>query len=113
MLKPASPPPYERTSAPVVSTPDAQCPSKTYSCTRCTDNFGKIGDECPLSGARVAVEELVDVHVVHAGERAGRQRRQDVGVGAARRPRHSFPPLGHLHPRPLAALAVQAVWPRP
>src|ERR1700733_9514726 len=58
--------------------------------------------------ARVAVEELVDVHVVHAGEHAGRQDGQHVGVRAGRRPGHSLPALGERGGRALAAVAVRA-----
>src|SRR5579863_10270058 len=64
----------------------------------------------PLFGG-VAVEELEDVHVVHAGEGAGRQNRQDVRVRARRRPGHALPSLGKHGRRALAALAVRAAGP--
>src|SRR5262249_20745486 len=56
----------------------------------------------------VAVEKLVHVGLVHAGEAPGGQRGQDVRVGAGRRPRHSSPPRGQRGRRALAAVAVGA-----
>src|SRR5690242_13856999 len=56
----------------------------------------------------VAVEELVNLRLIHAGEAAGRQRGQEVGVGPRRRPGHAGPAPGEPAGRPLAAVAVRA-----
>src|ERR1700728_4199461 len=65
------------------------------------------------SVGRVAVEELVDIHVVDAGEGAGRQDGQDVAVGPGRWPGLPLPALGEGGGGALAALAVRAQRPGP
>src|SRR5260370_12483212 len=51
----------------------------------------------------VAVEELVNVGVIDAGEAPGGQRGQDVRVRAGRRPGLTVPPFGQRGPRSAAA----------
>src|SRR6516162_7249110 len=56
----------------------------------------------------VAVQELVNLRLVHAREAAGRQRGQDVGVGPGGGPGHPRPAPGEFAGRALAAVAVRA-----
>src|SRR5260370_28262994 len=61
----------------------------------------------------VAIEELVNVGVIDAGEAPGGQRGQDVRVRAGRRPGLTVPPFGQRGRRSAAALAVGAGGARP
>ena len=56
----------------------------------------------------MAVEELVDVHVVDAGKRAGREDRQDVRVRPGAWPGLALPALGEGGGGTLAAVAAGA-----
>ena len=57
---------------------------------------------------RVRLEELVDLGLVDARERARRQRREQATLGCARRPRGIRPPVGQVGGRPPAARLVGA-----
>ena len=81
--------------------------------TRIQDAVGgrpdQAGDRRRSLVLRVAVQEFVDVYVVDAGEGAGRQGGQDVGVRPRRGPGHPLPPFGQGQRGALAAFAVRAV----